>query len=110
MSDIQSVLGKLRSEVAECLVLSNVASDPEKRQLFARVAEHISGLASAVQSELVTEPAKAMYVRLNFIRPPNPNRAATVGQRSRRTPVSILQAGWKRIRQILVTPPAGVHV
>jgi len=61
MSDIRSVLEKLRSEVAECLVLSNVATDPEKRQLFARVAERISGLASAVQSELVTEPAKATY-------------------------------------------------
>jgi hypothetical protein len=62
MSDVQSVLGKLRSEVAECLVVSNVATDPEKRQLFARVAEHLSGLASAVQSELVTEPAKAICV------------------------------------------------
>jgi hypothetical protein len=62
MSDIQSVLGKLRSEVAECLILSNVATDPEKRQLFAKVAEHINGLASAVQSELVTEPVKAISV------------------------------------------------
>jgi hypothetical protein len=45
MSDVQRVLEKLRSEVAECLLVSNVATDPEKRELFARVAEHISGLA-----------------------------------------------------------------
>lgn len=56
MSDVQRVLEKLRSEAAECLVVSNVATDPEKRQLFARVAEHISGLASAVQNELVLPP------------------------------------------------------
>ena len=62
MSEIQTVLEKLRREVAECLVLSNVATDPEKQQLFARVADRISGLASAVQSELVREPAKAIYV------------------------------------------------
>jgi hypothetical protein len=62
MSDIQNVLEKLRGEVAECRVLSNVATDPEKRELFARVAEHISGLASAVQNELVVEPAKVVDV------------------------------------------------
>jgi hypothetical protein len=62
MSDIQRVLEKLRTEVAECRVLSNVATDPEKRELFARVAEHISGLASAVQNELAVEPAKVADV------------------------------------------------
>jgi hypothetical protein len=55
------IAGKLRGEVAECLVVSNVAADPEKRQLFARVAEHISGLASAVQNELVV-PADVVDV------------------------------------------------
>jgi hypothetical protein len=61
MSDVQRLLEKLRGEVAECLVVSNVAADPEKRQLFARVAEHISGLASAVQNELVV-PADVVDV------------------------------------------------
>jgi len=60
MSNVQTVLEKLRREVAECLFLSNVATDPEKRQLFARVAEQIGGLASAVQSELAAEPARAI--------------------------------------------------
>jgi hypothetical protein len=61
MSDVQKVLEKLRGEAAECLVVSNVATDPEKRELFARVAEHIGGLASAVQNELVV-PANAVDV------------------------------------------------
>jgi hypothetical protein len=60
MKDIQKQLEKLRREAAECLVLSNLAKDPEKQQLFARVAEHITGLASAVQNELAIEPANAV--------------------------------------------------
>jgi hypothetical protein len=60
MKDIQTQLEKLRSEAAECLVASNLTTDPEKRQLFARVAEHITGLASAVQNEVAVESAKAV--------------------------------------------------
>jgi hypothetical protein len=61
MKDIETHLEKLRREAAECLVVSNLATDPEKKQLFARVAEHISGLASAVQNELVV-PADVVDV------------------------------------------------
>jgi hypothetical protein len=60
MSDIQTQLEKLRREAAECLVLSNLAKEPEKQQLFARVAEHITGLAAAVQNELAIQPANAV--------------------------------------------------
>jgi hypothetical protein len=50
------ILEKLRREAAECLVLSNLAPDPEKRELFARVARHINGLASAFQNEVAAQP------------------------------------------------------
>jgi hypothetical protein len=60
MKDIQTLLEKLRREAAECLVLSNVAADPEKRQLFARFAEHITRLASAVQNEAALQPANVV--------------------------------------------------
>jgi Asp-tRNA(Asn)/Glu-tRNA(Gln) amidotransferase C subunit len=60
MKDIQTQLEKLRREAAECLVLSNLATDPEKRELFTRVAEHITGLASAVQNEVAIEPANVI--------------------------------------------------
>ena len=60
MKDVQTHLEKLRREAAECLVLSNLATDPEKRQLFAMVAEQITGLASAVQKEVVVEPANVV--------------------------------------------------
>jgi hypothetical protein len=57
MKDMQTHLEMLRKEAAECLVLSNLATDPEKRQVFARLAEHITGLASAVQNEVALQPA-----------------------------------------------------
>jgi hypothetical protein len=60
LKDIQTHLEKLRGEAAECLVLSNLATDPEKRQVFARLAEHITGLASAVQNEVAVEPANVV--------------------------------------------------
>src|SRR5579863_2331863 len=56
MKDVQTQLEKLRREAAECLVLSNLATDPERRLLFATVAEQITGLASAVQKEVAVEP------------------------------------------------------
>jgi hypothetical protein len=53
---MQTHLEKLRREAAECLVLSNLATDPAKRELFARVAEHMTELASAVQKEVAGGP------------------------------------------------------
>lgn len=60
MKDIQTHLEKLRSEAAQCLVASNLTTDPEKRQLFASVAEQIPGLASAVQNEVAVESANVV--------------------------------------------------
>lgn len=60
MKDIQTHLEKLRSEAAQCLVASNLTTDPEKRQLFASVAEQITGLATAVQNEIAVESANVV--------------------------------------------------
>jgi len=60
MSNIQSVLKKLREEVGECRVVSNVATDPERRKLFTMVAERLTELASAVEHELATVPADGL--------------------------------------------------
>ena len=60
MKDIQTHLEKLRSEAAECLVASNLTTDPEKRQLFASVVEQIPELASAVQNEVAVEFANVV--------------------------------------------------
>ena len=60
MKDIQTHLEKLRSEAAECLVASNLTTDPEKRQLFASVVEQTPKLASAVQNEVAVESANVV--------------------------------------------------
>ena len=57
MKDIQIHLEKLRKEAAECFVVSNLATDPEKRELFARVGGHLQELASGVQNAMAAEPA-----------------------------------------------------
>jgi hypothetical protein len=57
MKNMQTQLDKLRSDAAECHVLSNIATDPAKRELFARLAEHMAGLVSEVEKAIATEPA-----------------------------------------------------
>jgi hypothetical protein len=46
---MQAHLEKLRSDAAECALISNLATNPEKRELFARLAEHLTVLASEVE-------------------------------------------------------------
>ena len=40
---------KLRVEAADCALISRLATDPNKRELFARLAKHLETLASEVQ-------------------------------------------------------------
>jgi hypothetical protein len=40
---------KVRSDAAECALISNLATNQEKRELFARLAEHLTVLASEVE-------------------------------------------------------------
>jgi hypothetical protein len=49
MKDMQAHLEKLRADAAECALISNLATEPGKRVLFARLAEHLAVLASEVE-------------------------------------------------------------
>ena len=49
MKDMQAHLEKLRADAAECGLISNLATEPGKRELFARLAEHLTVLASEVE-------------------------------------------------------------
>ena len=49
MKDYQKRLEKLRADAAECALISDLATNPEKRKLFARLAEHLRRLASEVE-------------------------------------------------------------
>jgi hypothetical protein len=49
MKDMQAHLEKLRSDAAECQLISNLATDKAKQALFARLAKHLDGLAAEVE-------------------------------------------------------------
>jgi hypothetical protein len=49
MDDMKRRLEKLRDDAAECAITSGLAETREKRELFARLAEHLSGLADEVE-------------------------------------------------------------
>jgi uncharacterized protein YceH (UPF0502 family) len=49
MKDMHAHLEKLRADAAECALISNLATEPGKRELFARLAEHLAVLASEVE-------------------------------------------------------------
>ena len=57
MKELEIQLEKLRSEAAECRILSDVATDPEKRELFAKVGQHVAALVAGVEGALAAGSA-----------------------------------------------------
>jgi uncharacterized coiled-coil protein SlyX len=51
MKDLQTHLAKIRTDAAECHLLSNIATDG-KRELFAKLAEHLNALAFEVEKTI----------------------------------------------------------
>ena len=56
MKEIKTHLDKIRSDAAECLLLSNLVTDG-KREVFAKTAEHLNALASEVEKTIATNSA-----------------------------------------------------
>jgi hypothetical protein len=52
MQDMKAHLEKLRTDAAECALIRDLASDPVKRELFTRLAEHLSTLAGEVEAAI----------------------------------------------------------
>jgi hypothetical protein len=52
MQDMKRRLEKLRDDAAECAITSGLAETREKRELFARLAEHLSGLADEIEAAM----------------------------------------------------------
>jgi hypothetical protein len=48
MKDMEKQLLKLRAEAEACSNISKLATDPQKRDLFDRLAQHFNVLASEV--------------------------------------------------------------
>jgi hypothetical protein len=51
-------LEKLRRDAAECAIIRDLATDPKKRELFTKLAEHMSVLASEVESAIAKDTDK----------------------------------------------------
>lgn len=58
MKDIQAHAKKIRSDAAECLMLSNLVGE-ERRHLFGRIAEHLNSLALEIETEIAKSTADA---------------------------------------------------
>jgi len=53
MKDYQKHLEKLRTDAAECRLICDLATDPAKRELFDRLAHHLTTLADLVEQEML---------------------------------------------------------
>jgi hypothetical protein len=53
MKDNEAHLEKLRREAAECALIRDLATDKAKRELFDRVASHLTVLANQVEQEML---------------------------------------------------------
>ena len=53
MKDFQEQLEKLRRDAAECKLISDLATDQQKRDLFDRLAAHLGTLADQVEQEML---------------------------------------------------------
>ena len=62
MRDMEAHLEKLLTDAAECELISRLATDVAKRDLFKRLSEHLKVLAgeveSAIQQRLSRDPSR----------------------------------------------------
>lgn len=58
MQDMVSHLEKLRRDAAECELISGLATDREKRELFTRLSEHLRVLAGEVERAIKANASK----------------------------------------------------
>ena len=70
MKDYQSHLETLRKQAAESALISALTTVPQKRELFAKHAEHLNALAAEVERAMVAEirkrrPAPTALLSLN---------------------------------------------
>jgi len=59
MKDYQSQLEKLRRDAAECELIRDLATDKAKRELFDRIASHLTVLANQVEIAMLEKAKEA---------------------------------------------------
>jgi hypothetical protein len=55
MKDIGAHVEKLRANATECALIRDRATDPQKRALFTRLAEHLANLGSEVEAVIAAK-------------------------------------------------------
>ena len=60
VQDMTAQVEKLRTEAIECALISDLATDPKKREFYKRLAEHLSTLASEVERAISTQVARQL--------------------------------------------------
>ncbi|PPQ20799.1 hypothetical protein CV770_03300 [Bradyrhizobium sp. AC87j1] len=55
MKDFKAQAEKLRTDAAECALIRDLATEPHKRELFNRLAEHLDTLAAEVEKAMEDE-------------------------------------------------------
>jgi len=58
MQDMLAQLEKLRRDAAECELVRDLATDPKTRELFDRLAAHLTQLASEVEQTILENGKK----------------------------------------------------
>ena len=53
VKDYQTQLEKLRADAADCRLICDLATDPAKRELFDRLAVHLTSLADQVELAMI---------------------------------------------------------
>ena len=54
---MQAHLEKLRCDAEECALISKLATDSRKKELFARLAEHLTTMASEIERAIAAKLA-----------------------------------------------------
>jgi hypothetical protein len=57
MKDLEAHLERLRTDAEECALISKLATDKEKRELFGKLSKHLMTLASEVQRTIAAKVA-----------------------------------------------------
>ena len=57
MKDLREKLEKLRTDAEDCALISKLATDAAKREVFAKLAEHLSQLANDVEAVIAAKIA-----------------------------------------------------
>ena len=55
MQDMKAHLERLHADAAECALIRDLATDPQKRELFTRLAEHLATLAGDVEAAIAAK-------------------------------------------------------